>query len=227
MLYNNLSFWIYPTGATSTKIFLADGTSTQLTDIVAKATGDATDGHASTTVTLTNAMWNHVDLPLTATGSSYLVATTGSAYVGIQESTGPAISYIIDAIRLYNDSMIVDVSGGGVTTSATGTAMYLKTTGGTTKATGYVALDGKCKLIPDQEISVGSPGVTYDLITNTNTLLVADSLFNAVDTLSLSSDLGTIGTTAGDISWYDQGVDPKKNIPWLGGATPISVSLGY
>jgi len=138
----------------------------------------------------------------------------------------------VDNIRAYNDSINIDVSG-NIATAATATPWYLKTTGGSTKATGYYdAVNGKTTLIFDSEISVGASGVTYEIETNTigatNMLVVAAT--GVTQSLSLSIDLGNAagGTvTAGDIRWYDQGTAPTSPITWIDGGigTPITVTV--
>jgi len=221
--YARFTAMVYVSGwATTTEVFISSYSAATSSD-----TGYSTAAAADkTTVTLKDRTWNLVDIPLTT-------ATSGTAYVGFAVTTGGAgadnnlkstFSYVIDAVKLYTDSMSITV-GGNVSTTATGTPFYVKTTGGTTKATGYYSpTAGTVKLIPDVDIEVGSTGATYELITATTILLAADT--TAAESLTLSSSLGTSGS-AGDFGWYDQAVEPKTPITWLNGASPISVSLTY
>jgi len=161
--------------------------------------------------------WNYVELTIPAG------LTASSTYIGYTMVTG---NVYIDAIRAYNDSITIDMAGNISTSTpytATGTPVYLKTTGGTEKAVGYYGA-GKAILVPSAEISVGATAQSFDLITDTITLLVADTTSN--ETLSLSADLGSY-TTAGDFRWYDQAVTATSPITWLNGTSPISVSLSY
>ncbi len=168
--------------------------------------------------------WNEVDVSLTSSTNG-MIATTGSAYIGIAiQGAIPQTDITIDAVKLYNDSIVVDI-GGYNTSTATGTAFYLKTTGDTIKATGYLGMYNSVRLIPDSEIAVTTAATAYNLVANTNTLLYAQEA-GLTRTLSLSMDLGS-DSVAGDFRWFDQGTQPKTPITWLNGTSPITASLSY
>jgi hypothetical protein len=142
---------------------------------------------------------------------------------------------LIDNLRLYNDSIVVDVDGDLNATAPVGTAFYLKL-GGTTYAVGYYtgsSTSGTVTLIPDSLISVGGTSTTFDLVTSTSTLMASDT--TAVESLSLSIDAGSVSmssgvptVTAGDFRWYDQAVTATSPITWLNPSGGIfSVSMGY
>ena len=140
------------------------------------------------------------------------------------------IDYVIDSVRFYNDFITVDI-GGNTTSTAQGDPVYLRTTGGTEKAVGYYDYSNtKVVLIPSTEITAGSSGLTLELVTDTTSVMIADTTAN--ESLTLSLDLGTPSTVrtpgnAGDFRWYDQATNPVEPITWLNGASPISVSLTY
>lgn len=228
--YNRLSMWVYRSGTTTNKdvvVFVASavgGATPTAADYVGINSGGLLNDVATTTITLIGSMWNHIDIPLNSSTSG-VIATSTSAYVGLAFpyfATATVADTIIDSIRVYKDSFSIDVSG-NTSGIATGTAFYLKN-GATQYAVGYLDKVQTVKLIADTEIGVSSPGQAYDLISNTNVLLASST--TAVETLSLSTDLGA-QATAGDINWYDGAIDPMTTITWLNGATPISVSLPY
>ena len=210
--YSKLSLWLYSATTTARTVFVTYTTSS------AAFTGRTA---STTSGTLAANKWNYVELNLPST----LNATT--AYVGVAlvdtDSTG-VVTTNIDAIKAYNNSITVNVSGNISTSTATGTPFYLKTTGGIERALGYYDGTSKVVLVPSAEIAVGASAASLDLITNTTLLMVADTLSN--ETLSLSSNLGTY-TTPGDFRWYDQAVTVTSPITWMNGASPISVSLTY
>jgi hypothetical protein len=214
--YSRISLWIYPNKVATTSIFLADATTTD------RAFANATAVNSATTVVLSADQWNHVDFGLND-GSGGFQATTGSAYIGVRINTSTSTIYVIDDIRLYNDSVTLNITG-DTKDSATGTVFYLKTVGGTQVGHGYLAVDGKVKLIPESTITVGSPGTTYKITTNTNTVVATST--TAVETLSMTISRGT-PSTAGDIRWFDQGANPDGAITWINAGAAISASLAY
>jgi len=208
-VYSRISLWVYPLNNTVARtLFVSNTNSTSTAFILAVA--------STTSGTLTSGAWNRIELSLAGVTSSaqYVGLGTGAAFAGVD---------YIDSIKAYNESITFDVSGSTNTTVATGTAWYLKI-GADEKAVGYYDGASKVVLIPSANIAVGSTPVALDLITNTTTMLVADT--TAAETLNVSADLGNT-TTAGDFRWYDQGVTEINPITWMDGQTPINVSLTY
>jgi hypothetical protein len=196
---NDLSFTVAATAASSTP---------EQTTLLGAATADT---------------WTYYTVDLST-------VTAISRYVGIKIAANPGTydgaAIYIDNLRFYNDSIVIDVAGNLNTGSATATAFYLKTTGGTTKAVGYytgTATAGTVTLIPNSLITAGPSGTTYEVITNTITLMTPDAS-GVVETLSLSITLGT-SSAPGNIRWYDQAA--TSPITWLNGSSPITANLGY
>lgn len=217
--YAKVSFWIYPlntASASDTVLFIASSTGTT-----------AWQYHtASTTVaaaSLVNNSWNYITVDLgTLTGT----IDANSRLIGFAvPNKHTTYTYLVDNIRFYNDSIVINVGGNLSTLAATGTSWTINTTGGTQKGVGYYtpAL-AKVTIIPDSEISVGTTPQTFVLYTNTTNMMATDT--TAVETLSLSSNLGNY-TTAGDFRWWDQALAASTSVTWLNGASPISVSLGF
>ena len=135
----------------------------------------------------------------------------------------------IDAIRAYNDSITVDISGDATTCTSTvnGLTFTLKNTAGTEKAVGYYDLaNTNVVFIPTAEIKTsGSDAIVLEMITDTTTLLKA-ATSGIARSLTLRSDLyGATRNTAGDFRWYDLAVTATTPITWLNGASPISVTI--
>jgi len=146
-------------------------------------------------------------------------------YVGVKfDLTANASTTIsLDAVRAYNDSITVDISG-NATDAGNAYPVYLKTSGGTERALGYFDYaNDKVVLVPTSEISVGATPVALNMITDT-TVVIDTAVSGISRTLTLSSDLGTY-TTAGDFRWYDQAMAATSPITWMNGASPISVTL--
>jgi hypothetical protein len=213
--YAKIGLWVYSNTATGVELFISPDTTR------ANAQASTT---ASTTLTIATAsVWDYHEVNLSDfTGT----IDSLSRFVGFKVSAGAgAMILYLDNIRFYNDSIALDIGGSIGTTSASTTAWYLKTTGGTQKAVGYYdGATAKVTLIPDAEIAVGSSQITYEIITNTSNMLLVDT--TSAETLSISSDLGTYAAAA-DFRWYDQAVNASSSITWLNGASPISVSLSY
>jgi len=215
--YSRFSFWIQQNLATPTEYFFGP-TSTN-----AYANAHATGAIAA----LTNATWTNVDIAMPAG----VLAT--STYFGIvvkpaASTTAGAITTLIDAVKAYNDSITVNVSGNSTNSAGSiGTPVYLKTTGGTERAVGYFDFaNSRAILVPSSEIAVGASGATLEMETDTQTVTgIIDIPATGISrTLSLSITLGT-NTVAGNIRWYDQAVAATTPITWLNGASPISVTL--
>jgi len=207
--YSKLSLWIYPTVTTAGTIFVTNTTT---------ATAYSGSTASSTTGALLANRWNYVELNLTG-------ATADTVYIGYAMVTGYAH---IDAIKAFNDSITVDISGDATTVATTvdGLVFTLKDSSGTDKALGYYDLaNTKVVFIPVSEIKAGATAVTLDMVTNTGTLLLSATA-SIIRTITLKSDLyGATRNTAGDFRWYDQAVAATSPITWLNGASPISVTL--
>jgi hypothetical protein len=120
---------------------------------------------------------------------------------------------------------VVNISG-NTSSSATGTALYLQTSGGTEVARGFLAKYGTVNFIPSSEIAVSTAGATYELVANTQTLMEQENVAGICEGLQLSTTLGT-AASAGDIRWFDNAVDPLYPMTWLNGASPITASICY
>lgn len=213
--YSKASLWLKSATTTSRIVFASNGTST--------IGGIYNGAIASTTVTMAGVnTWTYAELnlPTTNTGTSTYIGVA----LTVDDNASSGVTTFIDAVRAYNDSITVDI-GGNTTSTNIGTSISLKTTGGTEKAVGYYDYtNSKVVLVPTSQIDVGSSGLTLELITDTTKVLNTDT--TAVETLTLSLDLGT-ASSAGDFRWNDQAVAATSSIAWLNGASPISVSLGY
>ncbi len=225
--YSKLSMWIMPSTSTAGEIFWsAIGNATDTQTIDAWASSTATTALAA----LTPDTWNFVtvDVPAAVVAADDTVTIVGVKY---WIEAGSDIQVAVDAIRAYNDSINIDISG-NTSGSATSTAFTLKKTDGTQIATGYLSTNGTVTLIPstgsetgnEAVIEAGSTGMTLELIANTQTLMNDDTTSN--ESLGLSLDFGD-QDNAGDFRWYDQAVDPTNPITWLYGSTPISITNNY
>lgn len=228
--YSKLSMWILMTNngtGTAGEIFWAASSS--------NPNGGAVDPWASSTATtstgvLTPDTWNFVtvDVPAAVVSAEDVVNIVGLQY-WVQEGT--ELHVAVDAIRAYNDSINIDISG-NTSGSATSTAFTLKKTDGTQVATGYLSTNGTVTLIPstgsetgnEAIIEAGSTGMALELIANTQTLMNDDTTSN--ESLGLSLDFGD-QDNAGDFRWYDQAVDSTNPITWVYGSTPISITNNY
>jgi len=171
------------------------------------------------TTTMVADKWFTAEMDLTNVTTTY----AGLAII-MQERT--VLNVLVDAVRVYNDSITVNITGNATDTNR-GTPVYLKNTSGVQKAIGYYDyLNSKVVLVPSAEIAVGSSGLILEMITDTTpeTGIIEVPAFGISRTLSLSTVLGNY-TTAGDIRWYDQAVAVSSPITWLNGASPISVTL--
>jgi hypothetical protein len=216
--YSKVSLWLYPhETATARTVFTA-----------ATSSGNAYIQRiaSTTTGTLTIGKWNRVELDLVA-------STSAPTYVGValsQDVSGgsPATRILIDGIKAYNDSITV-IFGGNASSSGNGQPIYLRTAGSTMKAMDYYdSINNTVELVPSAEIAVGSTPVTYDLVSDTTTL-IETGISGISRTLSMSISLGSVSTagviTAGGFRWYDQAVAATSPITWMGGASPISVTI--
>jgi len=214
--YSKLSLWLYSVTSTARTVFLTGVTSTRaFLDQAASTTSGA----------LTTYKWNRVELNIPAGTNS---TTT---YVGValptQDVNGSA-AILIDGIKAYNDSISVTL-GGNASSSGNGQPIYLKTAGNTTKAADfYDSINNKVILVPSSEIAIGATPQTFDLISDTTTLI--DIAVSGISrTLSMSISLGSVSTagviTAGGYRWYDQAVVATSPITWMSGASPISVTI--
>ncbi len=209
--YSRLSLWIYPSVATAGTVFVtATNTATAYSARIA----------SSTTGTLTANQWNYVELNISS-------STAATVYIGYAMVTGNAY---IDAIKAYNDSITVDISGDATTVAATvdGLLFSLKDGNGTDVALGYFDASTTRRnvvFIPVSEIKAAATPVTLDIVTDTSTLLLPATA-SIIRTITLKSDLyGATRDTAGDVRWYDVAVAAASPITWLNGASPISVTL--
>ncbi len=202
----------------------------------AVAANDLTFNVGTTSIAVSPQQTTQLGAAAAATWTYYTVDLTGlsatSEFAGILIAANPgtydATTMYIDNLRFYNDSILINVSGNlNELGAATGTAFYMKTSGGTTVATGYYTgtySAGTVTLIPEAtDISVGPSGTTYNLITNTINLMKAD-VSGVTESLSLVINLGG-PTSEGDIRWWDQAA--TSPITWLNGTSPISANLGY
>jgi len=221
--YSKLSLWLYPHGSGTARTVFTAATNTGNAYIQRIA--------STTTGTLTIGKWNRVELNLVA-------STSAPTYVGVafpdQDASGGNFysshltRILVDAVKAYNDSITVTF-GGNASSSGNGQPIYLKTTGNQTKAADYFdSINSTVELVPSAEIAVGSTPQTFDLISDTTTLIdIGQSGISR--TLSMSISLGSVSTagviTAGGFRWYDQAVVATSPITWMGGATPISVTI--
>jgi len=215
--------WLRPTIATATDAVAAElfvTWSTSTTGAYASSTATSSVGTFGTVIV--ENQWNFVSMDIPA-GLSATNTVVGFAVKTPATGASAEMVFLLDDIRAYNDSIVVDLGGNISTSTATATPVYLKTTGGTEKAIGYVSMTAAPKVTLIPTVLVETP-VTLELISNTSNILQTDT--TAVETLSLSIDLGTY-LAAGDIRWYDQAVAVTTPITWLNGASPISISLGY
>jgi hypothetical protein len=218
--YSRASLWLRPTvsGGSSTYSFVVCSDHTLNTC------------QQTTSLSVTDSAWNFVDVALSG-------LTSASRYVGVKATAagaGNTVTMLIDVLVLYNDSMVVQVSGDLNSSAPVGTPFLLKY-GGSTVAVGYytgTSASGTVTLIPTTLISVGASSLTLDLVTSTTALMKADT--TATEVLSLRMDMGTVtsgstpSVTAGDFRWYDQAVSATSPITWInpsGGYTDISI--GY
>lgn len=227
--YSKLSMWIYPSTSTQWEIFFA-----------ASSSNDTIDQWASSTATtavsgLTVDTWNFVtvDVPAAVVSAADFINIVGLAQYRLGD--GEEVYVAVDAVRAYNDSIVVDISG-NTTNTATGTSFTLQKTDGTQVAIGWLATDNTVTLIPAKAtestgnealIEAGASGVTLELLANTLTLMrPTTEVAVGSSVLGLSLDFGT-KDSAGDFRWYDQAVDATNPITWVYGSTPISISPTY
>jgi hypothetical protein len=215
--YSKISLWLYSGPTTTARTVFITGTSSFRGFI---------DRTASTTSgALTAGKWNRVELDIPAGTNS---TTT---YIGVALPTqfiNSNAPILIDAIKAYNDSITVTI-GGNTTNTAQGQAVYLKTTGGTTKAVDYFDYNNSLvEFVPSSDISVGVTPVALEMISDTTTL-IESAITGVSRTLSLSIPLGSVSSagviTAGGFRWNDQAMAVTTPITWMSGASPISVTL--
>jgi len=206
--YTKLSLWIKPAAATAGAVFVTNATTTAYASATA----------AITTGVMTPDEWNYVELSLAGIGAD-------TKYVGYScgSTTVASTTAYLDAIKVYTESITVNVSG-NATDAGRAYPVYLKTAGGTQKALGYFDYDNlKVVLIPTAEIAVGATPVALEMITDTTKVIEAQAT-GISRTLTLSSYLGTYDDNpVGDIAWWDQA--NTTPITWMNGASPISVTL--
>ncbi len=126
---------------------------------------------------------------------------------------------------VFINSITINITGDLNSISASGTPFYLKTKDGIEKAVGYFSGDssgGSVTLFSKGNFWIGKEKTTYELVTNTFTLLEDYPTDN--ETLNLSLSFGT-PFEKGDIAWSDQGSDSP--ITWIDGMGPISLVLTY
>jgi len=213
--YSKVSFWIYSTHALNSgdlKFFLND--EANLTSLV-----DDTNVPA-----LSAGTWTYVTLDIvTATGTN--------PYAGFRfpadKEIGAETAIYIDNLRLYNDSVVVDVAGNLASGGPVGTAFSFQIAG-STEGVGYYtgsATAGTVTIIPDTKISIGATATPLDIVVSTLALMASDT--TATEVLSLSIDRGS-QVAAGDFRWYDQAVSATAPITWICPiATTVSISAGY
>jgi hypothetical protein len=201
--------------------------SNQTADNMTFTATDSTAGAvASTTVTFAAAnTWQYVEVTLPTIAAS----KDGIATFQLLAATALAAADTVDIdnFRLYNDSVVLDVTGDLLAGIPDGVAVTLKDASSTTKMTGYytgTATAGTVTLLADSEISVGNSEQIFTVYTSTSGLMLADTTAN--ETLNVSIDLGN-ASTAGDIRWYDGAVTATSPITWVSGSTPVSFSFGY
>jgi len=191
-----------------------------------KATSTWADRIASSSVatsTMVADKWFTAEMDLTG-----LVATNTYVGLAVAMSQNTVLNVLIDAVKVYNDSITVNVSGNATDTNR-GTAFYLKTVGGSEKAVGYYDyLNSRVILVPSSEIAIGATPVPLDMITDTTKVI--DAAVSGISrTLTLSINLGSVDTagtlTPGDFRWNDQAIAATTPITWMNGASPISVTL--
>jgi len=194
-----------------------------------KATSTWADRVASSSVATTTMVadkWFTAEMDLTG-------LTASNTYVGlaVAMSQNTVLNVLVDAVRVYNDSITVNISGNTTNTNR-GTPVYLKTAGGSEKAVGYYDyLNSRVILVPSSEISVGATPVALDMITNTTdgTGIIEAPAMGISRTLTFSINLGSVDTAGtlipGDFRWWDQAVAASSPITWMNGASPISVTL--
>ena len=223
--YSKLSVWLYPHGTSTARTVFTAATSSG--NAYAQRITSVSSG------VLTIGKWNRVELDLVASSSPVMyvgVALPTQYTVNTNDNffSSPITRILVDGVKAYNDSITVTL-GGNASTSGNGQPIYLKTAGNTTKAADfYDSNNNIVELIPSAEIAVGSTPQTFDLISDTTTLIEL-GVSGISRTLSMSISLGSVSTagviTAGGFRWYDQAVAATSPITWMGGASPISVTI--
>lgn len=219
--YSKASIWIFPDASTTASgdfyWFFTDSTSTETSANSAELNAIASSTIA--TSSLTAATWNYVEVDI-PTG----IGTTTCVGIGI-DTAGSETGMLVylDNLKVYNDSITIDITG-NASANASGTPVYLKS--GTTEYAigGYDPINSKVVLVPTTEISVGSTGKTFDLITDTTQLVDTDD--TTTKTVNLEIDAGD-ADTAGDFRWYDQAVNSTTSITWVNPFANYSIPLSY
>jgi hypothetical protein len=208
----------------------------------ADSTDDATlNGLGTVTV-------NNVDLSATLAAATWanqdfagpFVATDRFVTFNIKANPDNSNAVLVDDLRFYNDSITPTVAGSlGTAATIGGLLMELKNSGGTTVAYGgytgtaatgttvLIAGDGadKTAITTYSDVEFTSTGASYDLQTNTTTLMAADTTAN--ETLSVSVATGAV-SSAGNFRWYDNSdTAGSNNQAGITVVAPTSTTLDF
>ncbi|MFW0837827.1 MAG: beta strand repeat-containing protein [Candidatus Komeilibacteria bacterium] len=203
--------------------------SSQTADNMTFTVTDDGGARASTTVNYANAnVWQYVEVTLPTTSAEKDVISLINLTSATALASGDTVD--VDNLRLYNDSLNLDISGNlGAVATTDGLAVYFKDSSGTTKMTGYLyptsTSAATVEFVPTTDLTISSSEQVYTVVTNTNTLMATDDTND--QTLIVSMDLGGV-STAGDVAWYDGAVTATSPITWVSGAEdPITFSFSY
>lgn len=213
---SRVSFWLYTDDqAEDQGTDTVDYTQmTLFTAADATAAGDNSSTLANPVTTPLDDTWYFFDMAI-PTGTVAADVNIGFELDDISALTNDSGGFeatdlqYVDGLRLYNESINVDLTLNEDWAAITPTVAYLKQEG-VTVATGYFDADGAVGSRTGQiqftptgsygDIEILSTTTTFTIEMDTITAITEDS--GATEKLTATIDLGNV-TTAGDIRWYD------------------------
>ncbi len=215
---SRVSFWVRSSTAESANDLVFHVSEADATLTTTSGTGINVPALSANTWTFVDAAWGNTTAQRDAVTSYGLTSAAMTADGVIR----------LDQINFYNDSIVYDITG-KLVAQAQGLVFQLKDSGGTVRATGYIAGTAQdtattTKLFFSANQNIGAVAQVFDLFVNSSTLVRDPD--TSTDNVSYSLTLGN-NSSAGNFRWWDQGVTATSPITWFNGSSPITATLSY